>query len=80
LEADNFVFTGGMYAQMLELYAHLDKMEEVQNIIKKLQESEPDFAMDSLKIIKVVTVLIKNDKLPGKKYLYTQFFVYHFHL
>lgn len=67
MEADNFVFTGGIYAHMLELYAHHDKLEEVESILKKLQEKEPDFAMDSSKIIKIVTLLIKCDKVPGKK-------------
>ncbi|XP_023722989.1 leucine-rich PPR motif-containing protein, mitochondrial isoform X2 [Cryptotermes secundus] len=63
LEADNFVFTGGMYALLSELYAHHDKLEEVWTTIKKLKENEPDFPMDSMKIIKIVTLLVKNDRV-----------------
>lgn len=80
LEADNFVFTSGMFAQLLELYAYHNKLEEVQNIMKILQERDPDFVIDNMKIIKIVALLIKNDKIPGKVYSCNQFFVYHFHL
>lgn len=64
LDAENFMFTGGMYALLSELYAHHDKLEEVWTTIKKLKESEPDFPMDSMKIIKIVTLLVKNDRIP----------------
>lgn len=64
-----------MYAQLLELYAHHDKLEEVQNTLKKLQDREPDFAMDSMKIIKVVALLVKNDRVPGKNIYIVSFIV-----
>jgi hypothetical protein len=73
LEADNFVFTGGMYALLSELYAHHDKLEEVWTTIKKLRENEPDFPMDSMKIIKIVALLVKNDRVPGKEYYILNF-------
>jgi leucine-rich PPR motif-containing protein len=66
LEADNFVLTGGMYALLSELYAHHDKLEEVWTTINKLKESEPDFPLDSMKIVKIVALLVKNDRVPGK--------------
>lgn len=63
LEADNFVFTSGMYAQLAEVYAHHDKIQEMWDTVKKLQEKEPDFPVDSMKIIKIVALLIKNNRV-----------------
>jgi leucine-rich PPR motif-containing protein len=80
LEADNFVLTGGMYALLSELYAHHDKLEEVLTTINKLKESEPDFPLDCIKIVKIVALLVKNDKVPGKRYLYGFFLFSFFHL
>jgi leucine-rich PPR motif-containing protein len=73
LEADNFVLTGGMYALLSELYAHHDKLEEVWTTLQKLKESEPDFPLDSMKIIKIVTVLVKNDRVPGNYFSFSLF-------
>ena len=66
LEADNFVFTSGMYALLAEVYAHHDKTEEMWDTVKKLQEKEPDFPVDSMKMIKIVALLIKNNRVQGK--------------
>lgn len=73
LEADNFVFTSGMYALLAEVYAHHDKTEEMWDTVKKLQEKEPDFPVDSMKIIKIVALLIKYNRVPGKRALYRNF-------
>ena len=75
LEADNFVFTSGMYAQLAEVYAHHDKIQEMWDTVKKLQEKEPDFPVDSMKIIKIVALLIKNNRVSGKRYLFSNLFV-----
>lgn len=75
MEADNFVFTGGMYALLAEVYAHHDKIEEMWDTVKKLQEKEPDFPVDSMKMIKIVALLIKNNRVQGKRSLYRHFFV-----
>jgi hypothetical protein len=64
-----------MYAQLAEVYAHHDKIEEMWDTVKKLREKEPDFPVDSMKIIKIVALLIKNNRVSGKKYIFSKFFV-----
>ncbi|XP_069704273.1 leucine-rich PPR motif-containing protein, mitochondrial [Periplaneta americana] len=63
LEADNFIFTSGIYANLLEVYAHHDRLEDVWNILTKIREKDPDFVLDDLKIVRVAAVLVNNDKV-----------------
>ena len=69
------MFTGGMYALLAEVYAHLDKTEEMWDTVKKLQEKDPDFPVDSMKMIKIVSLLIKNNRVQGKRSFHSNFFV-----
>ncbi|PSN31581.1 hypothetical protein C0J52_21546 [Blattella germanica] len=64
-ERENFVLTGGMYAQLLELYYHHEKLEDVMRILETLKEKIPDFNLDQTKIIKAAILLVKNDKFSG---------------
>ena len=67
LQENNFVFTGNMYAQMLDMYVHFENLEEVFKILSTLQEREPDFILDNGKIIRVASLLVKNDRESGNK-------------
>jgi hypothetical protein len=57
-----------MYAHLAEVYAHHNKIDEMWDTVKTLQEKEPDFPLDSMKIIKIVALLVKNNRVPGKRY------------
>lgn len=62
LEKDNFVCTAGVYAQLLDTYAYHDKLEEAMNHFNKICENGWMNELDQSKVIRLVTLLIKNDK------------------
>lgn len=62
LEKDNFNYTSGVYAQLIELYAHFGNLEEVMKYIKKLIEVDPENGLDDMKVIKVVNLMVANEK------------------
>lgn len=63
LEAQGFVLTGGVQAQLIDMYCHHEKLDEALECVKKLQEREPDFALGDLRILKLASLLIKNNRL-----------------
>ncbi|GLV39949.1 bicoid stability factor [Carabus blaptoides fortunei] len=62
LEADDFQYTNGVYAQLIDLYAHHEKLEETMNYYDKLVSLEPGTALDDTKVMKVIFLLVKNDR------------------
>lgn len=62
LENENFVFTTGIYAQLLDTYTHHDKLAEALEVKAKMETMEDKFVMDESKLIRLVHLLIKNDK------------------
>lgn len=62
LENDNFTYTAGIYAQLIELYAHHENLEKATDCYKKLLELDPTSSIDDLKLIKLANLMIKNDK------------------
>lgn len=64
LEKKDFTYTPGIYAQLVDLYAHHDNVEKALLNYNKLKELENDnFKMDESKILSIVHVLVKNGKL-----------------
>nr|CAI5864449.1 unnamed protein product [Callosobruchus analis] len=62
-QSPDFVFTKGMYAQLLDLYAYHDKLEKALEYYELLKKEEGDkFALDALKIVRLAHVLVKNGR------------------
>lgn len=62
LKSEQFTFSIGVYAQLIDLYSHHEKLKETLEYMEKLKELDPAMNLDDSKLIKVVTVLIKNDQ------------------
>ncbi|XP_022911098.2 leucine-rich PPR motif-containing protein, mitochondrial [Onthophagus taurus] len=61
-EDPEFKYTSGIYAQMMDVYSYHNKPEEAKNCMKKMQELEPDRAIDDSKILRYSLCLIKSDQ------------------
>lgn len=59
------MFQAGILAQLLDLYTHHEKLEEAMALKTQLFERDPEFHLDSMKAVKLASLLIKNDRLPG---------------
>lgn len=62
LENDTFTYTTGVYAQLIDLYAHHEKFDEVMKYYNKIIELEPNSSIDDLKVIKIANIMITNNK------------------
>lgn len=63
LKAEGYTLTSGVYAQLIELYASADKLEQALALHKKIRETDPGFALDEIKTIKIVQAFINADQL-----------------
>lgn len=63
LEKDNFVYTVGVYAQLLDLYAYHERLEEAMTYFNKIAEFDKDFPLDDGKIMRLVSLHVKNGQL-----------------
>nr|CAD7437873.1 unnamed protein product [Timema bartmani] len=62
LDSDGFVWNGGMYAQLLDLYVHHEKLENALDVLQKLRSQEPNFTLNDYKVIRLASLLVKNDR------------------
>ncbi|GJQ86626.1 hypothetical protein Trydic_g15730 [Trypoxylus dichotomus] len=64
LEQDSsFTYTTGVFAQLMDIYAHHDKLEEAEMYFNKLKEIEPDLKLDETKAIRYLYCLIKHGRI-----------------
>ncbi|KRT80285.1 hypothetical protein AMK59_7357 [Oryctes borbonicus] len=64
LEQDpTFAYTPGIYAQLMDIYAHHDKLEQAEIYFNKLREIEPDLKLDGTKAIRYLFCLIKHGRI-----------------
>ncbi|CAH1159971.1 unnamed protein product [Phaedon cochleariae] len=64
MRQSQFLFTSGIYAQLLDLYAYHDNVEKAVEYYRKIKECEKDnFALDDMKTIRLAHILAKNDRL-----------------
>lgn len=63
LKAEGFTFAAGVYAQLVELYASTDKIEEALNAYKQIRAVDPEFALDETKTIKLAQALANADRI-----------------
>lgn len=61
---ENFSFSAGVYAQILDVYAYNDNSDKAMEYLEKIKEIEgPNFKLDELKIIRLASALVKNKHL-----------------
>ena len=63
LKGEGYVLTSGVYAQLIELYASADKIDEAIAALKKIRETEPEFELDENKSVKVAQAYVNADRI-----------------
>lgn len=63
LKAEGYTLTSGVYAQLVDLYATSDKIEEALNAYKKIRETDPEFELDEIKMIKIVQAFVNAERI-----------------
>ncbi|XP_055546807.1 leucine-rich PPR motif-containing protein, mitochondrial [Wyeomyia smithii] len=62
LEEENYVVQPGIYAQIIELYANNDKLDEAFGLLRKVKTKLPDFELDETKIIRLAQAILNQDR------------------
>ncbi|KAI4463370.1 hypothetical protein MML48_4g00006397 [Holotrichia oblita] len=64
LEQDSsFMYTAGIYAQLMDIYAHHNQLEQAEVYFNKLKEMEPELKIDDAKIIRYILALVKHNRI-----------------
>lgn len=63
LKAEGYTLTSGVYAQLVELYASADKLEQALDAYKKIREIDPEFMLDEIKAVKVAQAYVNADRI-----------------
>lgn len=69
MEQDNFVLSTGMKAYLIDSLVEHEKVDEAWNALKSYVEQEPDFNLHSGKVLKLASLLVKNERYDGKSKL-----------
>ncbi|XP_074026112.1 bicoid stability factor isoform X2 [Leptinotarsa decemlineata] len=63
LQKGDFVFTTGIYAQLIDLYAHHGHLEKAMENYEKIKETEQEnFMLDDTKLIKLANLLVNSGR------------------
>lgn len=62
LESEDYKLNDGVWAQLIELYTHHAKLTEALELYEKLKKNNPDFIIDNIKTIRVVGLLLEEDR------------------
>ncbi|KAK9707701.1 Pentacotripeptide-repeat region of PRORP [Popillia japonica] len=63
MEQDSsFVYTAGIYAQLMDIYAHHNQLEQAEIYFNKLKEMEPELKIDDAKTIRYISALVKHNR------------------
>lgn len=62
LEKKGFEYTPGVCAQLIEIYSYHDQLDKAIQYYNKLKELDDKYALDDLKVIRVVGLYIKNNR------------------
>lgn len=63
LKAEGYILSSGVYAQLIELYASADKIEQALDAYKKIRETDPEFHLDEIKSVKVAQAFVNADRV-----------------
>lgn len=62
LEGEGYLLTTGVNAQLIDLYVHHEKLDEAYAMLTNIRAKEPDFVLDMMKAVRLVSLLEKNDR------------------
>lgn len=63
LEAEGYVMTGGVYAQLIDLYAQQEQADKGLDTFNRIRSKELDFTLDDFKVVRLAGLLIANKKV-----------------
>ncbi|XP_063242318.1 leucine-rich PPR motif-containing protein, mitochondrial [Bacillus rossius redtenbacheri] len=63
LKQSDFVFTSAIYSMLVDLYVYHEDLERALGILKLMKEKEPDATLSDMKVVKLATLMVKNDKV-----------------
>ncbi|XP_075152362.1 bicoid stability factor [Haematobia irritans] len=62
LENEKYSIGSGIYAQLIDLYTHHDRVSEAIATYQKIKTKDPEFRLDNLKSINIVEALLREDR------------------
>lgn len=63
LQAEDYVMTGGVYAQLIDLYTQLEQGDKALETFNRIRAKEQDFSLDDFKVIRLTSLLIGAGKV-----------------
>ncbi|XP_055858691.1 leucine-rich PPR motif-containing protein, mitochondrial [Episyrphus balteatus] len=63
LESEKFVIPSGIWAQLVDLYAQNDRLDDAMQLYKKLKTNDPGFLLDNLKTLRIAEMMVKAEKI-----------------
>lgn len=63
LEAEGFVLTSGVYAQLIDVYGHQDLWEKALQTFQTIKAKDADFLLDDYKAVRVASLLVSHDQV-----------------
>lgn len=63
LEAEGYVVTGGVFAQLVDLYVQNGELDKALKTLERVQSKEADFKLDNLKTVRLAGALVEAEKL-----------------
>lgn len=63
LEAEDYAMTGGVYAQLIDLYTHKEEADKALETFNRIRAKEPDFSLDDFKVIRLSSLLVTGKKI-----------------
>lgn len=66
MEEKKFIFTVGMYLNLLNMYTELGKLDETLKMYERITQKVPHFHFDAEKLLKMVHLLVYNKEADSK--------------
>ncbi|XP_055339824.1 leucine-rich PPR motif-containing protein, mitochondrial-like [Paramacrobiotus metropolitanus] len=73
LEAGNFVYSGAMHAQLIDMYTATGDVDKAMAIHQALEQMDSQFVIDSYKIFNLAALLVGKDRAPEAIQLLEQY-------
>ena len=66
MKRQDFLFTVGMKALLLELYSSSNQLDKAKDIFKEITQSDLGTSLDDTKILSYVYALVSNEEYQGE--------------
>lgn len=63
LEKEGYQMTGGVYAQLVDLYVQNNELDRALKALERVQAREGEFKLDNLKAVRLAACLVEADRL-----------------